>query len=474
MLDIAIIIRTKNESRWIGFCLSAISRQNFSNYKVVIVDNCSDDSTLEICNSFNCKIVNYSSVNSKYKPGQALNIGINSIDAKAYVFLSAHCIPKTNNWLAELWEDLFSSNQFAAAYGRQIPMAYSSDQVKRDLALIFSNDSRIQSKDPFFHNANSIIKSEWLKPDLFNEDLSNIEDREWAAKILTKKGKIFYSARSEVFHYHGLNHSDDSRLSRTTRIIEEISQSYNDELKDDLDFGFDYFLSIRHQTNKESYDFQIIQIKYTLLNLLKNKSFQKQRDRILISSPKEIFHSIKDTLSSFYQKGDIEIIQKDLWLSQKWVSIVDVIVDSFNNDNLNIKGGNRYLCYLDHSYLLRNFSQLDFAVDYLSQNEEVSSILFHSIPPHPLICLDKESSNNISEQLLAPLQIRENNNLNEVQILSGYGTFINKKLIYSGEIMGNKTYHISISDPCSGITVRNYDTLNLILKLKDIDFQEIR
>ena len=51
--------------------------------------------------------------------------------------------------------------------------------------------------DPFFHNANSIIKSEWLKPDLFNEDLSNIEDREWAAKIITK-GKIFYSARSSI------------------------------------------------------------------------------------------------------------------------------------------------------------------------------------------------------------------------------------------------------------------------------------
>ena len=38
MLDIAIIIRTRNESRWINFCLNSISRQNFSDYKVVIVD----------------------------------------------------------------------------------------------------------------------------------------------------------------------------------------------------------------------------------------------------------------------------------------------------------------------------------------------------------------------------------------------------------------------------------------------------
>tara|TARA_B100000965_G_scaffold405607_1_gene440345 strand:+ start:813 stop:2225 length:1413 start_codon:yes stop_codon:yes gene_type:complete len=470
MLDIAIIIRTKNESRWIGFCLSSIARQDFSNYEVLIVDNCSNDSTVEICKSFNCKIVKYSSTNSNYKPGEALNIGINAIEAKAYVFLSAHCIPKTKNWLSELWNDLFSSDEFAAAYGRQIPMAYSSDQVKRDLALIFSTDSRIQTKDPFFHNANSIIKSEWLKPDLFNTHLSNIEDREWAAKTILKKGKIFYSARSEVFHYHGLNHTDNSRLSKTTRIIEEISQTYNAEFNDELNFGFDYFLSIRHQKEEELYNFQLKQIKYNLLNLVDNHSFKKDRDRIIISSPKEIYNSIKDLISDFSSKVKIKIIQKEIWLSQKWVSIIDVIIDSFNNEDLYINESNRYICYLDHSYLLRDYSQLNYAVDYLFNNEDVSSIIFHDMPPSPLVSLDKSSSNNISEQLLAPMKVREKGHLNEVQILTGYGTFFNKNLISSGEIIGNKTHHISISEPCAGITVRNYDTLNLILKLKNIDF----
>ena len=294
MFDVAIVIRTKNESRWINFCLSAIYKQNFSNFKVVIVDNCSQDATLEICESFHCQIEKYSCADESYKPGEALNIGIRAVEAKAYVFLSAHCIPKTNYWLSELWEDLYSSNDFAAVYGRQIPMAYSSDQVKRDLALIFSADKRIQEKDPFFHNANSIIKSKWLKPDLFNENLSNIEDREWAAKIITKSGKIFYSARSDVFHYHGLNHSDNNRLSKTTRIIEEISQSYNKyESEKTLNFGFDYFLSLRHQTNDKSYDFQIKQISNTVLKLIGNKTFSKDRDRIIVSIPKEKKHLCK-------------------------------------------------------------------------------------------------------------------------------------------------------------------------------------
>ncbi len=470
MLDIAIIIRTKNESRWINFCLSAIEKQDFSNYKIVIVDNCSNDATLEICKSFDCKIETYSSIDSEYKPGEALNIGIRSLEAKAYVFLSAHCIPKTKNWLNELWIDLYSSNDYAAVYGRQIPMSYSSDQVKRDLALIFSSDSRVQSNDPFFHNANSIIKSEWLKPDLFSNQLSNIEDRDWAAKIIAKKGKIFYSARSEVYHYHGLNHSDNDRLSSTTRIIEEISESYNrDDPKIDNKVGFDYFLSIRHQKNITDYNFQLKQIKFTISKLVKNKLFFVNRDRILISSPDELCDHFKKLFQNMNNEISIKIIPKDLWLSQKWVSIADVMIDSFKKEDLDKKNTNRYICYLDHSYLLRDFKQLDNAVEFLLKNKDISSIIFHEIPTNPLISLEGESQTSINEQLLAPLEVRKKIDLKKINILTGYGTFFYKILLESGEIIGKKSHHISISNPSSGITIRNYDTLSLLLKLKDID-----
>ena len=35
----SIIIRTKNEERWIGPCLNAINRQSYTNYEIIIVDN---------------------------------------------------------------------------------------------------------------------------------------------------------------------------------------------------------------------------------------------------------------------------------------------------------------------------------------------------------------------------------------------------------------------------------------------------
>ena len=40
---VSIIIRTKNEERWIDHCLSAIETQNMRDYEIILVDNNSED-----------------------------------------------------------------------------------------------------------------------------------------------------------------------------------------------------------------------------------------------------------------------------------------------------------------------------------------------------------------------------------------------------------------------------------------------
>ena len=44
---ISIIIRTKNEERWIEQCLKKIFDQSYDNFEVIIVDNNSKDNTLQ-------------------------------------------------------------------------------------------------------------------------------------------------------------------------------------------------------------------------------------------------------------------------------------------------------------------------------------------------------------------------------------------------------------------------------------------
>ena len=45
---VSIVVRTKNEERWIGHCLKMVYSQTYKNFEIVIVDNASNDHTVKI------------------------------------------------------------------------------------------------------------------------------------------------------------------------------------------------------------------------------------------------------------------------------------------------------------------------------------------------------------------------------------------------------------------------------------------
>ncbi|MBT4730717.1 glycosyltransferase family 2 protein, partial [Candidatus Woesearchaeota archaeon] len=62
----SIIIRTKNEEKWISSCLSSVFSQTYENIEVIIVDNKSTDRTIEKSKKFpNIKYVTI----DNYLPG---------------------------------------------------------------------------------------------------------------------------------------------------------------------------------------------------------------------------------------------------------------------------------------------------------------------------------------------------------------------------------------------------------------------
>ena len=70
---ISIVIRTKNEERWILKCIKAIQDQTFKNFEIIIVDNKSSDKTIEKAKL--CGVKKIISIEN-YLPGLALNTGI--------------------------------------------------------------------------------------------------------------------------------------------------------------------------------------------------------------------------------------------------------------------------------------------------------------------------------------------------------------------------------------------------------------
>jgi CMP-N-acetylneuraminic acid synthetase len=215
----SIIIRTRNEERWIASCLAAVYEQEYKDFEVILVDNESTDRTIDKAEQFPIdQIVTC----SDYLPGKALNIGIRPCKGDFIVCLSGHCIPVNSKWLGNLVRNM-SDSEVAGAYGRQEPMDFSSDADKRDLLIVFGMDRRVQEKDSFFHNANSIIRRELWERTPFDEKTTNIEDRIWAKKMIGSGFKIVYDPEASVFHYHGIHQNGNlERCKNIVRILERL------------------------------------------------------------------------------------------------------------------------------------------------------------------------------------------------------------------------------------------------------------
>ena len=219
---ISIIIRTKNEEDWIGLCLNNIKKQSYKNYEIILVDNNSEDFTVDKAKAI-IPGLNISNIEN-YKPGKALNLGIEKSKGKFIVCLSAHCIPANENWLEALYNEIRLDEEIAGVYGRQLPTDKTHDVDRRDMYLVFGLDKKVQYKDPFFHNANSIIRKSLWQKHPFDEEISNIEDRIWG-QIMIKSGfKLVYTPEACVYHMHGINQTNKKlKYKNIARLLKESS-----------------------------------------------------------------------------------------------------------------------------------------------------------------------------------------------------------------------------------------------------------
>lgn len=215
---VSIVIRAKNEERWIGRCLRMVVAQDYKDFEIIIVDNNSSDHTIAIARKYPVKVVQI----EKFLPGKAINMGIRASTGKFIVCLSAHCIPRDKQWLGGLVRNM-ENEPVAGVYGRQLPMSYSSNLDKRDLMNLFGLDHRIQIKDSFFHNANSLFRRSVWDHIPFDETVTNVEDRLWGEAVIKAGLRIAYEPDAAVYHHHGIHQDGDEERARgVVRILESL------------------------------------------------------------------------------------------------------------------------------------------------------------------------------------------------------------------------------------------------------------
>jgi cellulose synthase/poly-beta-1,6-N-acetylglucosamine synthase-like glycosyltransferase len=215
---VSVIVRAKNEERWIAPCLRAVFNQTYRHIEVVLVDNQSTDQTVRRAQEFPVTVVPI----ADFTPGRAINDGVRASRGEIIVCLSGHCVPVNNVWLETLIRNL-ADPIVAGVYGRQQPLSYSSDFDKRDLLTVFGLDRKVQIRDSFFHNANSAMRRSTWEAFPFDEQVTNIEDRLWGQQVIAAGRRIVYEPDASVYHWHGLHHDlNPERARRIVRILESL------------------------------------------------------------------------------------------------------------------------------------------------------------------------------------------------------------------------------------------------------------
>lgn len=217
--ETAVIIRTKNEERWIGECLRRLYGQTYKYFEVIIVDSGSTDWTLKIARQFPVKI--FEIPPKKFSYPYALNCGIaRSVAAKYIVILSAHSIPVSQTWLADGISNFSKYPDAAGVFSFPVALPDASfwDKLFQNwrvylkflmpLARIFSRRFQAVFRKPvmgILGFTNAIIRKDLWEKHNFDEAYdAGGEDGEFAGYWMRRGYVVIRDERFTVMHSHYL------------------------------------------------------------------------------------------------------------------------------------------------------------------------------------------------------------------------------------------------------------------------------
>lgn len=213
MVETSIVIRTKNEERWIGLTLKRLREQTYRDFEIIIVDSGSQDDTLRIARKFPVRIFQISP--SEFSYPYALNYGIQRTTSNRYiVIISAHSIPISQTWLQDGLENFHAYQNVAGVYGflKPLPSSSFADRVIMNGSNFFwwvlNRQQRFvvrQAGMGVLGFTNAIIRRDLWNQRPFNEAYgAGGEDGEWAAYWLQCGYIAVKDWRFTVHHSHNL------------------------------------------------------------------------------------------------------------------------------------------------------------------------------------------------------------------------------------------------------------------------------
>lgn len=211
---ISVVIRCKNEERYLPHILEAIKNQTYKNIEIIIVDDHSQDKTLTIAKQYGCKIIHFPD-NQRFSHGLSCNLGAVQAKGEYISYLNGHTIPDTKMYLENGLKE-FENVVVWWVYG---PLLAHKDGTLADKLLFniygyvkcLRKHKATRQSINLLATMNAMIRRDLREQSQFDEDINwglGGEDYKWAAEILTKGYVIIHNNRFRVRHSHHLKMSE--------------------------------------------------------------------------------------------------------------------------------------------------------------------------------------------------------------------------------------------------------------------------
>ena len=190
----SIVLRVRNEERWVGYALQSIVDHIGESCEIIIVNNGTTDDSIRIVNLFEYLDVKKVDIPSAdYTPGKALNLGIKNASRERILILSAHC--QINSFNSDFLDTKFKDNSVACIFGKQTPYYLGKQITPRYMWSHFDDIPRenyfSEMEDRYFlHNGFALYRTEVVKKYPFDNYWAAKEDRYWAQTIVEQNVSI--------------------------------------------------------------------------------------------------------------------------------------------------------------------------------------------------------------------------------------------------------------------------------------------
>jgi rhamnosyltransferase len=168
--------------------------QEYPDYEIILVDNCSTDDSVDLARQAGAKILTI----EKFTYGRALNLGINAARGEIIVILSAHSVPLGPHFLTECAKP-FKTSYVAAT--RCVYAGKTSDRLLWLEPKLIKGDIDYWDLSAIAPLASgcAIRRSVWEQI-RFDEKVHAAEEKLWCARAV-EKGFQIYSAAPAFYDY---------------------------------------------------------------------------------------------------------------------------------------------------------------------------------------------------------------------------------------------------------------------------------